>query len=140
MKARKFDKRFDEGKDILKHLDVSKARRPDQEQIMGDVTDVISKLVKRLRESYQPEKVILYGSYAYGAPGRDSDIDLLIIKRTQDRPIDRRITVRRLVSDLRRKIPFSSLVLTPEELADRLDMGDDFFVEITTRGKVLYER
>ncbi len=107
---------------------------------MRELPEVISSLVKRLRESYQPEKIILYGSYAYGAPDRESDIDLLIIKETRDRPIDRRITVRRLVSEIRRKKPFSSLVLTPEELAERLSVGDDFFVEITNKGKVLYER
>lgn len=102
--------------------------------------EVISNLVKRLKENYQPEKIILYGSYAYGTPDKESDIDLLIIKETKDRPIDRRITVRRLVSDIRRKIPFSSLVLTPEELAGRLEIGDDFFIEITNKGRVLYER
>lgn len=101
---------------------------------------VISGLVKRLIEMYQPEKIILYGSYAYGSPDEDSDIDLLIVKETEDRPIDRRIAVRRLVSDIRKKVPFSSLVVTPEELSDRLALGDDFFIEIIQRGKVLYEK
>ncbi|MBI5893360.1 MAG: nucleotidyltransferase domain-containing protein [Deltaproteobacteria bacterium] len=104
------------------------------------ISRVISRLVKGLKENYQPEKIILYGSYAYGTPDEASDIDLLIIKKTNERPIDRRIAVRRLVSDIRRKIPFSSLVLTPEELADRLGIGDDFFIEITNKGRVLYER
>lgn len=104
------------------------------------ISNIISKLVDRLRESYQPEKIILFGSYAYGVPTNESDIDLLIVKETKDRPVDRRITVRRLVSDIRRKIPFSPLVVTPEELAGRIKMGDDFFVDITSKGKVLYER
>lgn len=105
-----------------------------------NISRIISRLVKGLKEKYQPEKIILYGSYAYGTPDEASDIDLLIIKETKERPIDRRIAVRRLVSDIRRKIPFSSLVLTPEELASRLEAGDDFFIEITNKGKVLYER
>jgi len=87
-----------------------------------------------------PQKNILFGSYAYGRPDRESDIDLLIIKETKERPIDRRIAVRRLVSDIRRKVPFSSLVVTPEELAHRLEIEDDFFIEITQRGRVLYEK
>lgn len=103
------------------------------------IKDLISKLVERLKEHYQPIKIILYGSYAYGKPHKDSDIDLLIIKDTPARPVDRRIEVRRLVSDLRKKVPFSSLVVTPEELANRLKIGDDFFIEITSRGKVVYE-
>ena len=105
-----------------------------------NISSLTSKLVNRLKEKYQPEKIILYGSYAYGTPDEGSDIDLLIIKQTSDRPIDRRITVRRLVSDLRKKVPFSSLVVTPEELSSRLKLGDDFFVEIMQKGKVLYER
>ena len=105
-----------------------------------NMSEVIQRLVDRLSESYQPDRIILYGSYAYGTPDSASDIDLLIIKETDERPIDRRIEVRRLVSDLRRKLPFSSLVVTPSELSKRLELGDDFFVEITNKGKVLYER
>lgn len=105
-----------------------------------NISNLISKLTERLKERYQPEKIILYGSYAYGMPDEASDIDLLIIKDTTDRPIDRRITVRQMVSDLRKKVPFSSLVLTPKELSSRLEIGDDFFIEITKKGKVIYER
>jgi predicted nucleotidyltransferase len=105
-----------------------------------DRDTIISRLVERLKEAYQPERIILYGSYAYGNPDEGSDIDLLIVKDTDQRPIDRRITVRRLVSDIRRKIPFSSLVVTPEEISERLEIGDDFFIEITSKGKVLYEK
>jgi predicted nucleotidyltransferase len=105
-----------------------------------NVGEVIQKLVDRLRESYQPASIILYGSYAYGTPDSASDIDLLIIKETDERPIDRRIAVKRLVSDIRRKLPFSSLVITPSELSKRIELGDDFFVEITNKDKVLYER
>lgn len=104
------------------------------------INNIISRLVERLRELYLPEKIILFGSYAYGSPDSESDIDLLIIKQTQDRPVDRRIAVRKLVSDLRRKISFSPLVVTPEELSERLKLNDDFFVEITTSGRVLYEK
>ncbi len=104
------------------------------------MVDLISKLVERLKEKYEPEKIILYGSYAYGIANKESDIDLLIIKKTKDRPIDRRIMVRRLVSDIRRKIPFSPLVVTPEELASRLEIGDDFFMEIINKGRILYEK
>jgi uncharacterized protein len=101
---------------------------------------VISQLIDRLKEQYQPEKIILFGSYAYGNPDEESDIDLLIIKDTSERPIDRRITVRKLISDIRNKIPFSSLVLTPEEISHQLTIGDDFYKEIINKGLVLYER
>jgi predicted nucleotidyltransferase len=110
------------------------------QKVNAHISRIISGLVDRLIEMYQPERIILYGSYAYGSPDEESDIDLLIVKETKDRPIDRRIAVRRLVSDIRKKVPFSSLVVTPEELSNRLAIGDDFFIEITQRGKVLYEK
>jgi predicted nucleotidyltransferase len=110
------------------------------QKVNAHISRIISGMVARLIEMYQPERIILYGSYAYGSPDEESDIDLLIVKETKDRPIDRRIAVRRLVSDIRKKVPFSSLVVTPEELSNRLAIGDDFFIEITQRGKVLYEK
>jgi predicted nucleotidyltransferase len=98
----------------------------------------LNKIVKQLVDAYTPEKIILFGSYAYGQPNADSDLDLLIIKRTSERFIDRWINVRRIVSDPKRSIPFEPLVLTPEELKERLAIGDQFIKEIVTKGEVLY--
>lgn len=53
------------------------------------ISQIVAQLVDRLVKTYQPEKIILYGSYAYGRPDKESDIDLLIVKETEDRPIDR---------------------------------------------------
>ena len=105
-----------------------------------EIKEIILTIVEKIKNNYLPEKIILYGSYAYGNPDSDSDIDLLIIKNTDERPIDRRIEIRRMVSDLRKGCPFSSIVVTPEELKRRLKIGDQFFEEITTKGKVLYAR
>ncbi|MCK4385338.1 MAG: nucleotidyltransferase domain-containing protein [candidate division Zixibacteria bacterium] len=99
----------------------------------------ILKLVEKIRKEYRPEKIILFGSYAYGKPTRDSDIDLLIIKETDERPIDRRVRMRRIV-DIREPISFSPIVVTPEELAFRLKKGDQFFKEILNKGETLYAR
>ncbi len=97
-------------------------------------------IVRRIVEGYRPEQIILFGSLAYGEPDEDSDIDLLIVKETGETPLERRIRVRRLVSDAQRRIPFSSIVLTPDELAHRLALGDPFYEEIVSRGSVLYAR
>lgn len=103
-------------------------------------TDFFKRLVDKLRKDYDPERIILFGSYAYGAPGRDSDIDLLIIKKTKE-PLHRRIiNVRRLLSPLRRGVGLDVIVLTPEELRTRIKIGDQFMEEIMTEGKVLYGR
>lgn len=104
------------------------------------VKNVITAVVDKLRDNYDPEKIILYGSFAYGKPGKDSDIDLLIIKDTKERPIDRRVFIRRMVSDLRKGYLFSSIVVTPQELKTRLEIGDQFFEEILSKGEVLYAK
>jgi len=98
----------------------------------------LNKIVRQVVDAYHPEKIILFGSYAYGKPTPDSDLDLLIIKTTAERFIERWVNVRRLVSDPRRSIPFEPLVLTPHEVEERLAMGDQFIEEIITKGEVLY--
>jgi len=98
----------------------------------------IERIVRRIVAEYRPLKVILFGSCAYGAPHADSDIDLLIIKKTSERFIDRWVAVQELIADPERKIPVEPIVVTPDELNRRLARGDQFFQEIVTRGKILY--
>ena len=99
---------------------------------------VIQKIVERLVAEYPPQKIILFGSYAYGQPGPDSDIDLLIIKTTGDKFLERLCTVRRVTVGTHPSVPFDPIVLTPTEMADRLEAGDQFLREILDRGEVLY--
>ena len=98
----------------------------------------IQNIVQVLVREYQPERIILFGSYAYGDPTPDSDIDLLIIKETPERFIDRWVTVRRILSDPKRRVPLETLVLTPQEVSKRLAIGDQFLAEILEKGEVLY--
>lgn len=103
------------------------------------VRETILEIVEGLKREYRPRKIVLFGSYAYGYPDRDSDIDLLIIKDTSERPIDRRVAVSRIVSDPRRLIPLEVIVLTPDEVRQRLKVGDQFLREILDKGEVLHE-
>ena len=105
----------------------------------AEIKNMILEIVGRIKEEYQPSKIILFGSYAYGQPDRDSDIDLLIIKDTLERPIDRRVAVTRIASDPRRLIPLEVIVLTPDELHERLEIGDQFLRGILGKGEVLHE-
>jgi len=98
----------------------------------------IDKIVRQVVDAYRPEKIILFGSYAYGEPDVDSDLDLLIIKETSQPFIDRLAQVRKILTDPNRSIPLGPIVLTPEELNARLNIGDQFIEEIVTRGEVLY--
>jgi predicted nucleotidyltransferase len=103
-----------------------------------EVREVIQGILEKLIDGYAPRKVILFGSYAYGSPRPDSDIDLLIIKETDDRFIDRWVTVRRLLSDPKRTVPLETLVLTPQEVSNRLAIGDQFLADILEKGETLY--
>lgn len=103
------------------------------------VKDVIRRIVEKIVTGYRPRKIILFGSYAGGTPDDDSDIDILIIKETAERPIDRRLAVAEIASDPERLIPFEPLVLTPQEVQKRLEIGDQFVRRILEKGEVLHE-
>ncbi|MGB9633135.1 MAG: nucleotidyltransferase domain-containing protein [Chloroflexaceae bacterium] len=111
----------------------------DRTQSQG-INAIIRAIVERLVADYQPERIVLFGSFAAGEPDADSDIDLLIIKTTTESPLERRVRVRRLIADPERRVPFSPLVLTPEELERRLALGDPFYQDILAHGKTLYVR
>ncbi len=94
--------------------------------------------VQRIVQELQPEKVILFGSYAYGTPNPHSDVDLLVIMKTKAPRKERSWAVSRLL--LPRPFPVDILVRTPKEVEKALDSGDFFLKEILKRGKVLYDR
>lgn len=94
-------------------------------------------IADRLRERYGAQRVIVFGSAARGEATEHSDIDLLVIAVTKERFYDRMASVLGLVRDLSRGMPLSPLVLTPEELADRLGRGDQFVREIIHDGVAL---
>jgi predicted nucleotidyltransferase len=105
-----------------------------------ETRDVIAAVVEKIANEYQPEKIILFGSYASGDPDEDSDIDLFIIKRTSRSRRERYIEVDTLIYDRNREVWFSPLVYTPEEVDYRLSIGDDFVEEVLSKGQVLYAR
>lgn len=100
----------------------------------------IKRVVAVLRERYSPDKIILFGSGGRGDFGEDSDIDLLIIKETSKRPLDRMREVYELVYSPDHYLALDPLVYTPKELTQRLALGDFFVHEIMEEGRVLYER
>jgi predicted nucleotidyltransferase len=104
-----------------------------------EVKTILSEIVEKLKKEYKPMKIILFGSYAYGNPKEDSDIDLLILKNTDKRRVDRFVWVKTIIYNPNHKIPVSPLVYTPDELEERLRMGDDFIKEIIQKGVILYE-
>lgn len=102
------------------------------------VRAAIEEIVQKLVREYAPTKIILFGSHAYGEPDEDSDIDLLIIKETTQRLPERADAVRRVAQGMHPRIPFEPIVMTPAEVDERLEIGDQFVAEIIRRGEVLY--
>jgi len=100
--------------------------------------ETLNEIVRRIVRELQPQKIILFGSYGYGSPTPDSDVDLLVIMETSDRPADRYLAVSRLIRP--RPFPLDILVKTPAEIAEAMVKGDVFIREIVTRGQTLYER
>ena len=107
--------------------------------MVEDIEKILLEVIDKLRDGYRPIKVILFGSYAYGKPTEDSDIDLLILKDTDKSRTERFVEVKRILYDPKLGIIISPLIYTPEELEERLKMGDDFVEEILRRGIVVYE-
>jgi len=85
---------------------------------------------------FKPEKVILFGSHAYGRPEADSDVDLLVIMAHTGRPPYQAAKIRTTV-----RAPFAVdlMVRTPRRLRQRLAMKDSFITEVMHKGRVLHE-
>lgn len=97
----------------------------------------IKRITDTIVKKYKPEKIILFGSYAWGKPTKDSDMDLFIIKNTKKDPFRRIPEVRSYLFNIDRA--FDILVMTPEEVKKRLEMGDFFIEDIVNEDRVLYE-
>ncbi|RMD60745.1 nucleotidyltransferase domain-containing protein [Candidatus Parcubacteria bacterium] len=112
---------------------------PDWETLRPRVTDtLLTEITRRIVEKFHPYQIVLFGSYAAGRPGPESDVDLLVIMDS-DEPMAKRI--RRVLEVAKvRFLPMDVIVRTPEEIAERLAMGDFFLTDILEKGKVLYHR
>jgi predicted nucleotidyltransferase len=98
--------------------------------------DRIKSLSRRIAQQFHPERIILFGSYAYGQPTDDSDVDLLVVLPFQGRPVRKAIEIRSRVNP---KIPVDLIVRTAEQVADRIAKNDWFMREIVEKGRTLYE-
>jgi len=98
--------------------------------------EIIQELITRIVSKFQPKRIILFGSYAFGKPRPESDVDLLVIMDTQLRETQQALEIRQHISPL---FGVDILVYTPSRLEQRLKLGDWFLKEITEKGLVVYE-
>jgi len=96
----------------------------------------IQSLCRQIVENFSPQKIILFGSHAYGKPMTDSDVDLLVVMPFECRSVDQAIKIRQRIFP---KMPLDLLARTPAQIEERLNSGDIFIKEIIECGKILYE-
>jgi len=90
-----------------------------------------------IARAFRPHKIVLFGSYAYGTPTENSDVDLLVIMpRTTSRGERMSVRIRQAIP---RDFPLDLLARTPSDVAKRLRWGDPFICELLGKGKVMYE-
>ena len=96
----------------------------------------IDELTARIASEFSPDRIILFGSHAYGQPGNDSDVDILVVLPFDGKPVRKAIEIRNKVNAA---MPLDLIVRTPEQLAERLAQNDWFIRDIVERGRTLYE-
>lgn len=100
------------------------------EQKLQEITDTIT-------QQFDPEKLILFGSRAWGTPHEDSDFDVIVIKKVKDHFKEVRDIHRAFIG---KRCPIDILLYTPEQFKYRQRRGDLFIKQVTKEGKMLYER
>ena len=98
----------------------------------------ITEIVDKIASGYNPDKIILFGSYATGNPNEDSDLDLFVIKDTDLPRPQRTVLVRKMLYVS--MIPIDLIVFTPKEIDESKENKFSFVYEVLTTGKTLYER
>ena len=95
----------------------------------------IERAARKIVEAVNPEKIILFGSFAHGKATPDSDVDLLVIVESDRNPHARSAQISEVLYP--RPFPVDIIVRTPTEVNERLEIGDCFFHEIMNKGKIL---
>ncbi|KJU81774.1 DNA polymerase subunit beta [Candidatus Magnetobacterium bavaricum] len=103
-----------------------------------DIEVYLREVTRRIAATFDPERIILFGSYAYGIPTSDSDIDIMVIMQTSEMPHKRAVPIRRLLRDI--GMPKDIVVRTPEEFERFKDIVGTVIYPAAHRGRVLYER
>src|SRR5881227_1551235 len=92
---------------------------------------VIRRFARQVVEHFQPDKIILFGSYAYGTPHEDSDVDILVVMPARNQ-LDMAVRISLTIDP---PFPLDIIVRTPKNMKWRLEEGDSFLREITTKGR-----
>ncbi len=99
--------------------------------------DEINKISQEITANFFPDKIILFGSYAYGTPTTNSDLDLLVILPFTGKNFYKSLEI---YQSLNANFPIDILARTPDDTEKRFRLGDPLIREALNKGKILYER
>ncbi|MBF0591691.1 MAG: nucleotidyltransferase domain-containing protein [Nitrospirae bacterium] len=97
----------------------------------------IDKALDKIVSTFSVERVILFGSFAYGSPDFDSDIDLLVVMDTDLPTYERAVPIRKILRDI--GFPFDIIVRTPKEFKRYQNIVGTIVYTAVNKGKTLYE-
>jgi predicted nucleotidyltransferase len=100
-------------------------------------SESITRLGERIASEFEPEKIILFGSYARGTASEDSDVDLLVILPFEGRGFRKSLEILNRIDP---RFPIDLIARRPEDTQRRYELGDPLIREALDHGKVLYER
>lgn len=98
----------------------------------------IRAIAKHIAEKFDPEQIILFGSHAYGKPTAWSDVDLLVVMETPKGELETSLEIGRTLPDITFGVDI--VVRSRKVIEKRKKLGDWFLIDITKKGKILYER
>ena len=100
---------------------------------INDIIEISSQIAR----IFQPERIILFGSYAYGSPSEDSDADLMVILQFEGKSFNQSLEILNAVDP---QFPIDLIAYRPDDVERRYNEGDPLIREALDKGKVLYER
>ena len=103
-----------------------------------DIESYLKNIVDKIINNFNPDKIIIFGSYAYGHPTVDSDMDIMIVMDTDEKPHKRAVSVRKVLKGI--GIPKDIIVKTPEEFERFKDIVGTIVYPAAHKGRIIYER
>jgi uncharacterized protein len=97
----------------------------------------IDRFVRQIVRKFNPERIILFGSHAYGTPSSSSDVDIFVVMNTPLKPVEQEVLIRR---EIPRVFPLDLIVMKPRQFARRMKLGDTLVRTVASKGKILYEK
>ncbi len=103
----------------------------------SEIEKVLDEVKRRIVPKFHPQRIILFGSYAEGRPGPDSDLDLLIVMEVEGSTRQKANEIDMLLAD--RSVPMDVIVLTPEQYERQKNISGSIARQVEREGKVIYE-